>query len=255
LHKARKNGAPRSTKVTIEEVEDEEHTTAKKKKKKKPKKKRASLSIVNHAETIDNDQQPVQSPRPITPPSVTTPLLSSPQGVASPTKSSAKKKKKKKSGQDVESPSSPRSNTAAPSMYSAASSATIPMANASTASIPLYRSQTAQSSHSYVKQQGLDEKKEKIKSRPDPGSLQPISEKNKSIFSRFANKKVKEESNTEAKASWFSNLTKKTTVYMHQLLRTSEDEKQGQAGMKWEHFVKVRTQWTTHVSRIDCFVL
>jgi len=44
----------------------------------------------------------------------------------------------------------------------------------------------------------------------------------------------------EAKHSWFSKLSKKTTGYMHQLLKAGGDKgADGKGHMKWEQFLKV----------------
>lgn len=84
--------------------------------------------------------------------------------------------------------------------------------------------------------------KEKVKSRPDPSTLEPIVEK-KGFFNRFGRRDKTQEDEElikkGGKFSYFSRLSKKTSVYMHQLLRTSEDDKKGLAPMKWEHFLKV----------------
>jgi hypothetical protein len=102
---------------------------------------------------------------------------------------------------------------------------------------------TAQSAHSYLRT--LDERekvKEKIKSRPDHASLFSHPEKEKKgFFSKLSiGLKGKDDAAPKnAKHTWFSKLSKKTTGYMHQLLATVEDTTQGIAPMKWENFLKV----------------
>ncbi|PFH53859.1 hypothetical protein AMATHDRAFT_1081 [Amanita thiersii Skay4041] len=104
--------------------------------------------------------------------------------------------------------------------------------------LPFGEPATAQSGHAYMKSQ--DVKKEKIKTR----GIQAI------LFSRDTKQgkmslekpdKVTEEDQKDARRSWFSQLSKRALNWMHQLLRTSEDEKQGQASMKWDHFVQLMT--------------
>ncbi|EIN11716.1 hypothetical protein PUNSTDRAFT_141986 [Punctularia strigosozonata HHB-11173 SS5] len=232
-----------SRKATVEEVEDEDQIAAKKKKKKKKPKKKKSTAVPATDVAQNGESAQAQANRPATPPPRTpSPQASiSPQpGLISPQESTPTKKKKKKSGQGLTSSSAPTVATNAPSIHSLGSTTTL--AGASTVTLPLYQTQTAQSSRAYVKEQGLDEKKEKVKTRRDPATLPPVPEK-KSIFDRFrkAKDKIDETPNKEAKSSFFSKLGKKTTTYMHQLLRTAEDDRQGQAGMKWENFVKLMT--------------
>ena len=103
----------------------------------------------------------------------------------------------------------------------------------------------AQSARSYIKAEHLDIQKNKIKSRSDQASIFSNGGKDdKGMFARFRLGSVKETSEEEqrkAKQSWFSKLSRRATRCMHQLLRTAQDEKQGIAPMKWDHFVAVST--------------
>ena len=99
-----------------------------------------------------------------------------------------------------------------------------------------------------MQQEGLKEKV-KVKTRSDQPTLFDIPEKKTkgSIFSRFRGQKEKEVKNEPQEEngdrhSFFTKMHKKTKAYMHQLLHTAEDEKQGIAPLKWEHFLKV---WET----------
>ncbi|KAG1731500.1 uncharacterized protein EDB91DRAFT_1252138 [Suillus paluster] len=58
------------------------------------------------------------------------------------------------------------------------------------------------------------------------------------IFNRgfLTRDKEVEKDTANKKHTWFSKLGKKTTGYMHQLLRAGNDEKRG--AMKWENFLK-----------------
>ncbi|KAK2464212.1 hypothetical protein APHAL10511_003669 [Amanita phalloides] len=99
----------------------------------------------------------------------------------------------------------------------------------------------AQSARSYIKAENLNVQK-KVKSRSDQASIFSNDAKDgkKGMFARFRLGRVKdssEEEQSQAKQSWFAKLSKKATSCMHQLLRTSQDEKQGIAPMKWDHFV------------------
>lgn len=112
----------------------------------------------------------------------------------------------------------------------------------------------AQSARSYIKAEHLDIHKSKVKSRSDQASIfsNGGKEDKKGIFAKFHLNNVKDtgEEQRRAKQSWFSKLSKRATGCMHQLLRTSQDEKQGLAPMKWDHFVAVSI-----VNLIRCQVL
>ncbi|TFY60550.1 hypothetical protein EVJ58_g5077 [Rhodofomes roseus] len=116
------------------------------------------------------------------------------------------------------------------------SSSTTTLPGISTASLPLGRTETAQSAHKYLKEEGLAGGKEKIKTRANHANLTPIPEKKKGYWSRFGRRDKTQETEEPlekdkkgAKFSFFSKLSKKTATYMHQLLNTSEDEKKGLA--------------------------
>ncbi|KAF8348288.1 hypothetical protein F5887DRAFT_880568 [Amanita rubescens] len=105
----------------------------------------------------------------------------------------------------------------------------------------------AQSARSYIKAEQLDIHKSKVKSRSDQASIFSNGDKEdkKGMFAKFHLRNVKdtgEEEQRRAKQSWFSRLSKRATSCMHQLLRTSQDEKQGLAPMKWDHFVALMVE-------------
>ena len=228
----------------MEDVEDEDEVAAKdkKKKKKKPKKKKKKPTAEEAAvatETPNIEQLSLNTQAPATPAAPTSPAPSSTTTLngtpATPTSPSKAKKKSSAKPVPVRQPASNASATTLPGM--------------SSTSLPLGRTETAQSAHKYLKEEGLLGGKEKVKSRADHGNLAPIPEKKKGYWSRFSRRdKAEEEREPEAekkgnKFSFFSKLSKKTSTYMHQLLNTSEDEKKGIAPMKWEHFLKVCKLW------------
>ncbi|OCH91443.1 hypothetical protein OBBRIDRAFT_753183 [Obba rivulosa] len=237
-------GAPKSFKTTVEEVEDEE-VVAEKKKKKKPKKKKKKPAAAATEPAADGQGIPIPQ-TPVTPamPAAAAPAAAAPpraneraptdaQGADETQMPSMSSKKKKKSAPKSTAPAQP------PSERSTASGATaVPSFASSTTHIPLQPVQTAQSAHSYLKSGGISEKKTKIKSRPDFANL-----KEGGIFSRFSRsdkrKDAEDEAETKGKPNVFSRLSKKTAQYMHQLMQSSADEKQGKASMRWENFVKV----------------
>ncbi|KAH7888698.1 hypothetical protein F5I97DRAFT_1802780 [Phlebopus sp. FC_14] len=188
--------------TTMEDVEDEDTPSviSKKKKKKKSKKKRVGQGDL---EMVQEDDKPA--------------------GPAAPLKT-------------AQSPSEPLQNKISDSN---ASATTLPHVSTTSLSI---EPTTGKSGHSYL--QELGSAKEKVKSRPDHASL--FAEK-RGFLSKFSGKdkskdkdkvKAKETNpNVNKKFTWFTKLGKKTTGYMHQLLRTAGNEKQG--SMKWENFVKL----------------
>ncbi|KAI0093110.1 hypothetical protein BDY19DRAFT_989781 [Irpex rosettiformis] len=216
-----KPGKAQSKHATVEEVSDEdEPTTTPKKKKKKPKKKKKKTVPTPEETTAGPDR--------------TNEVQQSPPPAVAPTPTPLQKQK--------QTPATPKT-AKTPSVKSTASSSTI-HPYASTASLPLPTEQAAQSARSYIQKEGLKEKV-KVKTRSDQHKLFDISEKKakRSIFSRFGGKKENEgepePKETGDKHGFFTNMTKKTKAYMHQLLHTAEDEKQGIAPLKWEHFLKV----------------
>ncbi|KAF9227359.1 hypothetical protein BS17DRAFT_775364 [Gyrodon lividus] len=194
---------PKDHRATVVDIEDEDEdaapTASKKKKKKKPKKKRTGVGELT---TVQED-------------SVTaTPAISE---IPSP-------------GLATESPA--RSLSTRPSISNASLTS---LAHMSTASLPLEPT-TAQSGRSYL--QKVAAPKEKVKSRPDHASL--FSEKRGFLSKLGRDKgktKIENNPNINKKFTWFNKLGKKTANYMHQLLRTSADEKAG--SLKWDNFVKV----------------
>lgn len=211
----------------MEEVEDEDAPTqvVGKKKKKKPKKKKKKA-------TIDGDSIIPESP-PISP-------AKSPEPTPIRVAPSSPTPLPKKVPATKPPPLSPTAKTTS-------------VAQTSTISL----GQTAvQSGHSYVKD--LDAPKTKVKSRGDHasnknfGNSKESTEKKSGFFSKFRRKDQgpSDEPPPEksSKNKWFAHLNKKSNKLMHQLLNTTEDEKQGQASMKWDHFVQV--YWFCQLSTI-----
>ncbi|KIP10936.1 hypothetical protein PHLGIDRAFT_125248 [Phlebiopsis gigantea 11061_1 CR5-6] len=202
----------KSQAATVEEVSDEdETTTSAKKKKKKPKKKKKKP-------TAEASEEPLLTPASPTFPHTPAPTVPTPP--ASPQKKAPTKPVTAK----------------APSVQTVTSSTVY----GSTASLPLPTEQTAQSARTYLKSEGLDAEKSKIKTRADHATLFTIPEKKKGLFSRWTKPKSdKAEVNQKGAHSLFNRLSKRATTWMHQLMNSAEDEKQGLASMKWDHFVKL----------------
>jgi hypothetical protein len=217
--------ASRDYKATVEEVEDEDiavHGVKKKKRKKKKKAAPSSAPAVSSvatqplpspsgvSETKSHDQSEAPSASPALPPQKreTEPVTRQKQQISRP--------------QEVSPPLQSLSNV-----------------NASTLTLPPIQQTTAQSARKYLQSEKLDSQKAKIKSRPDQATSS--APEKKGFFSRFTKEKstMPESEMKEAKRSWFVKLTKKATASMKQLLRTSDDETQGLASMKWEIFLKV----------------
>lgn len=182
-----------------------------------------------------------------------------------------KKKKKKKrpkkkeiwpTMQRVQSAIPPYRHTTSPTQTSPTPSihtpSTISLADFSGSSISLAQPApaTAQSARAYIASKGLDaDPKGKTKTRADPSisSEQPPKEKKKRFFSHFTRRnkesdKVKDkeaEEDEETKGRFRSglkpklHLPPKAASLIGRVLGGKADEKKGQAGMKWEHFVKV----------------
>ncbi|KAF8904426.1 hypothetical protein CPB84DRAFT_1727744 [Gymnopilus junonius] len=191
----------KSHKATVEDVEDEDDMrSGPKKKKKKPKKKKKASS----------DDIPPGSP---------SPPVQSMDSIASPTR------------QDTMSSISSMKTSASPSSSTVH---TTPSFMSSTASLP-----SAQSGHSYLKSMNIGSEK-KVKTRPDHASLFSNSEpKKQGFFSKMTGigGKDKESEMKEAKRTWFSRLSRKTSDLMHQLIKSSDN--QPRAPMKWENFLKI----------------
>ena len=115
---------------------------------------------------------------------------------------------------------------------------------------------TAQSARAYIASKGLDaEPKGKLKTRADPSTVseQPPKEKKNGFFSHFTRKnkerekeKEKEDEEDGEKKGRFRDglkpklyLPHKAASLIGRVLGGKADGKKGQAGMKWEHFVKV----------------
>ncbi|KAI0074642.1 hypothetical protein K474DRAFT_1665173 [Panus rudis PR-1116 ss-1] len=228
-------GKATPAKAGVVDVEDEEdaasaaraaefggaESEAAKKKKKKGKKSHNNRKKNKGTAAADAAASPISEPQ--SPP---TPAL------ATPVSPGAKKEPPRKPAQPARAPSlaSGTSNT----LYG------------STTSLPLPTERTAQSAHKYLHEEGLmNAAKQKTKSRPDYGNLVPNAVPEKKGFLSKLGGKGKDKDKDAGKdgegdkKSFFSNLTKKTKTYMHQLLNTAEDEKKGIAPMKWENFLRV----------------
>uniref|UniRef100_A0A8H8CPI7 Uncharacterized protein n=1 Tax=Psilocybe cubensis TaxID=181762 RepID=A0A8H8CPI7_PSICU len=205
--------ASKSQKATVEEVEDEENiamaaAAAKKKKKKSKKKKKPATPEI--------------------PPSSSPPSAVS---VPSPVISSATPSLKKSASVSSNASSVKTSTPSIPSAFMS-----------STSTLPIGET-TAQSAHSYLQSLNIGTEK-KLKKRPDHASIFSTSSdiKKPSVFSKLSGKdkeKNKEDEMSAAKRSWFSKLSKKTSVLMHQMLKTDEDKTGGRSPMKWEQFLKL----------------
>ena len=225
-----------SHKTTVEDADDEDAPRApKKKKKKKPKKKNKPASV---QVAMPDDPAVLESPPSSPVPAMTTTTTTEP-GPA-PAMASAPPVLPTSSVSPSKTPSTPTRPAVRPPSINAS---TTTLAHASTTSLPIEPT-AAQSARSYLQAEKLDAPKSKVKSRPEPTSLEPIPEK-KDFFSKFTKTKLKQkpkEPEVDQKASrqsWFSRLTKRTKGYMSQLLGSSEDEAQGRSAMKWEEFLKV----------------
>jgi len=233
--------AQRSTKVTVEDVEDEEDegrsTAPKKKKKKKPKKKKSTTTSADNEGQDAIEFEPPPGPEvPATPPRSPVPEPPrSPDSVASP----SKKKKKKKPSSNRPDPETTTGLNLDSSLNSSTATFTSQLPPyASTTSLPLPESQRAQSARSYVRSEGLTEKT-KVKSRPNGPVLEPIKEK-KGFWSKFTTKEKREEKKEEEddavpRENWAVRMREQTKIYVRQMIGT----KDGLQPMKWDNFLKV----------------
>jgi hypothetical protein len=201
----------------------------KKKKKRKPKKKKKKTTAEESEEikeALDAATSPVQD--------TITPLVSPKPSVQSPATPVSKK--------------TPKPTVASPRTSSDP--------HGSTASLPIsIVPSTAQSAHSYLGKEV--EVKVKVKTRADPSTVKETEESN-GFFSRFTGKSGKkvekerqvieigEEENKERAqeqgARGVFQLPARARLLVERLLGSKEDEKKGQAGMRWGQFVKVRLQ-------------
>jgi hypothetical protein len=221
----------------VEESEDEDadqvHPLPKKKKKKKPKKKKTASTVSSQDQAAVPSSSVVDSPPPMSPvlPVPVSPIPT-PQTPTSPPKKSSTPAKARR-------PSASSSATAVDLMtHLELSSASLAYSVEPTA---------AQSARSYLQAERLDSVKAKVKSRPEATPPAPTPEK-KGLFSKLTggkksgSEKVKEkekEKKEKEDHSWMANMKGKTKKYMHQLLRTSEDDTKGIKPLKWNQFVKV----------------
>ncbi|KAG2153717.1 uncharacterized protein EDB93DRAFT_1081918 [Suillus bovinus] len=198
-HAAAPSAQPKDTRTTVEEVDDEDDADADTASSSKKKKKKKPKK-----KKTDMDLPVLPEDGPASP---VTPAAR----VASPPSS----------------PSKPNPVRRA-SLNSSAST----LLNMSTTSLPLTEQTTAHSGHSFLQEMS---QKEKIKSRPDHASMF-----SRGFLAKGKDKAKDKEENKDmvnSKHTWFSKLGKKTTGYMHQLLRAGDDERRG--AMKWESFLKV----------------
>ena len=243
--------AQRSTKATVEDVEDEDEVrpaAPKKKKKKKPKKKSAAIPVENEGQDIVESVPPPALEVVVTPPQSPAPSAQeppqSPTSVASP----SKKKKKKKSSSSRPDPEPTSGLNLDSSLNASTTTFTSQLpAYASTTSLPLPEPQRAQSARSYVLSEGLTEKA-KVKSRPNGPILEPIKEK-KGFWSKFSKKEKKEEKKQDdddddvvPRENWTVRMKEQTKTYMRQMIGT----KDGLQPMKWENFLKVGLYRDSH---------
>jgi hypothetical protein len=219
----------------VEEIEDEDadqvHPLPKKKKKKKPKKKKSASTVASEDQAaVPIPESPVvpSSPPPMSPVPVSP--IPTPQTPTSPPKKSSTPAKARR-------PSASSSATAGDVMTHVELSAM--SLSYSVEPTP------AQSARSYLQAERLDSVKAKVKSRPEAAPPAPAPEK-KGLFSKLTSgKKSGSEKEKKGKGkekenhSWMANMKEKTKKYMHQLLRTSEDDTKGIKPLKWNHFVKV----------------
>lgn len=236
--------AQRSTKVTVEDVEDEEDegrsTVPKKKKKKKPKKKKPATTSTDN-EGKYHITELVSSPGPetvVTPPQSPTTSTREPPQTPESIPSPSKKKKKKHPSSRPDSEPRTRLNINSPLNASTSTFTSQLPAYASTTSLVLPEPQRAQSARSYVRSEGLTEKA-KVKSRPNGPALESIKEK-KGFWSKFSKKekeKEEKEENDDAipRENWAVRMKEQTKTYMRQMIGT----KDGLQPMKWENFLKV----------------
>ena len=217
----------KSQAATVEEISDEEEPTASvKKKKKKPKKKKKLSATVAQfeetlRETVTSVPPPITTAAPVPPPITTAAPVPSNPAPPTPTR---------------------QTKTAAKRPPSKASSVrTISSTvHGSSTSIPLSIEQTAQSARTYLKTEGLDADRTKVKTRADHATLFNVPEKKKSIFDRFTKEKAEKPDVDQAgKRSVLSQLSKRPKEWLKQLMSSSDDAKQGSRSMKWDHFVKV----------------
>jgi len=234
--------AQRSTKATVEDVEDEDEegrsTAPKKKKKKKPKKKRSAAPADNERQEVTESVPPPGPEVVATPPRSPAPSVQEPPQSPDSTASPNKKKKKKK-------PSSSRPDSDPTTGLNLDSSLNVSTTTftsqlppyASTTSLTLPEPQRAQSARSYVRSEGLAEKT-KVKSRRSGPGLEPIKEK-KGFWSKFSKREKKEEKEEDDDAvpreNWAVRMKEQTKTYMRQMIGTKE----GLQPMKWENFLKV----------------
>ncbi|KAI0665909.1 hypothetical protein C8Q78DRAFT_985573 [Trametes maxima] len=240
---------PKPRQTTVEEVEDEEApTTATKKKKKKPKKRKKPASASTTApaaEGASTAAPPAATPAapPTSPPSAVKSTTSPPASPAKATPSKAKPTKAKPA---------PKSTPTPAARTSFSSSTTTLPTFGSTTSLPLSQEQTGQSAHKYLRQEGLAAGKQKVKTRPTAGGLDPVLEKKSKLYSAFRKKsKPEQEADDESDSDsdgggkksggMFSGIRRKTVELMHQVLRTPMDKRQGIADMRWEKFVRMMT--------------
>ncbi|EKM80649.1 hypothetical protein AGABI1DRAFT_105632 [Agaricus bisporus var. burnettii JB137-S8] len=206
---------PQSQKATVEDVtdEDEPHVPGKKKKKKYKKKKKNNNSISTTGEYDAHDNAIPSSPPPV---ARSEPAATRPRSPITPTK-------------QKKPPITPTKAKSAPPKISSAA-------------LPAFETATnirGQSARTYLS--SIEPHKVKPKTRSDQPSVL-TKEEGKTESSDKQNSELDAKEQHAARCSWFSRLPRKTANFMHQLLRTSDDVKQGRSGMRWDDFVKLMTE-------------
>ncbi|KAG6831829.1 hypothetical protein H0H87_003748 [Tephrocybe sp. NHM501043] len=204
-------GEPKAQTAAVEDVGDEDEVVQekKKKKKKKPKKKKA---VTSGGVVEDGDGAP-ESPTSPPPPAAKVPAAAPRQFAPSMAKKTVPKV-----------------------VIGVGKTSSL---LGSTTSLPL-PTETAQSARSYIQAENLDAQKSKVKSRPSHATV--FGTPKKGLFSKFLNRvrgEPEEKPQKGAKHSWFSKLSKKSKILMHQLLNTTEGELKGIAPMKWDNFLRL----------------
>lgn len=237
--------AQRSTKTTVEDVEDEEDqrksTAPKKKKKKKPKKKKAAATSAGSEGQSVIESPSLPGPEVVsTPPQSPAPTAQEPPQSPDSVASSSKKKKKKTPSSSRPGPEPSTGLNLSSSLNASTTTFTSQLpAYASTTSLPLPEPQRAQSARAYVRSEGLAEKA-KVKSRRNGPALEPIKEK-KGFWSKFSKKEEKsdeikeEDDDAVPRENWAVRMKDQTKMYMRQMIGTKE----GLQPMKWDNFLKV----------------
>lgn len=208
--------------TTLQEADETSGPSDKKKKKKKPKKKKKKKTATategeaageeddKEGDDDDDGEEEEEEEKPIEAPRISEDAS---KGQKSPT---------------------PKKSAHTPRRAGGLSATLPPHISMSTASL---QSQMAgQSGHSAAKEV-LDSQKTKMKTK----SAQPtLTERVTGVLGKWSfGKKRSTEPSKKERRTWFEHLPKKKLKDFHQLMGTSQDEKQGLASMKWDTFVSV----------------